>query len=161
MAVSAASVVRPRFKRCTNPQGSQGCIELFSSVGLATPFPDRSGMASCSATLRSGSFCKARHHRALLYFFSHFSSRRASLLRWRSEGFSSTAVPEDSPNLEHHGQSRPTMPRNNMKGPRLGPGPFPVREWLTAYSHGDINRHQELDDWRKGDDGWIKPAPKP
>lgn len=53
------------------------------------------------------------------------------------------------------------MPRNSMKGPRLGPGPFPVREWLTAYSHGDVNRHKNLDDWRKGDDGWIKPAPKP
>ncbi|POS71559.1 hypothetical protein DHEL01_v210051 [Diaporthe helianthi] len=52
------------------------------------------------------------------------------------------------------------MPRNNMKGPRLGPGPYPVREWLTAYSHGDVNRHEELDQWRQGDDGWIKAAPK-
>ncbi|KAJ0109737.1 hypothetical protein J7T55_004286 [Diaporthe amygdali] len=47
-----------------------------------------------------------------------------------------------------------------MKGPRLGPGPYPVRQWLTAYSHGDVNRHQVLDDWRRGTDGWMVQAPK-
>lgn len=52
------------------------------------------------------------------------------------------------------------MSRRNLKGPRLGPGPFPVREWLTAYTHGDINRHEQLNEWRQGADGWIQKAPK-
>lgn len=30
----------------------------------------------------------------------------------------------------HHGQSR----RSNLRGPRLGSGPFPVREWLSGFS---------------------------
>lgn len=52
------------------------------------------------------------------------------------------------------------MARANLKGPRLGPGPFPVREWLTAYAHGDVNRHKELDEWRWGHNGWMHNAPK-
>ncbi|KAI3392038.1 hypothetical protein diail_6312, partial [Diaporthe ilicicola] len=47
-----------------------------------------------------------------------------------------------------------------MKGPRLGPGPYPVRQWLTAYSRGDVNRYEDLDEWRKGDDGWMDLPPK-
>ena len=121
--------------------------------GTSQPFPHRSGMASCSVTP-----CAAPYVRpvASRLFFAFLLSAEPRCCTDFLRGFSNL-VPEEP---THHGQSRPKMPRTNMKGPRLGPGPFPVREWLTAYSRGDVNRHEELEKWRSGDDGWINQAPK-
>lgn len=45
------------------------------------------------------------------------------------------------------------------KGITLGPGK-PVQQWLNAYQDGDVNRYKELQDWKNGDLGWVKSAPK-
>lgn len=46
------------------------------------------------------------------------------------------------------------------RGVRLGPD-NPVEQWLNAYHHGDVNQLAELNDWRNGDYGWVRGAPKP
>lgn len=40
-------------------------------------------------------------------------------------------------------------------GFRLGPGQ-PVEQWLHAYRNGDVNNYKALDEWRRGDRGWIQ-----
>lgn len=41
----------------------------------------------------------------------------------------------------------------------FGPGNL-IEKWLNAYGEGDVNRINELNEWRNGDYGWIQTAPK-
>lgn len=42
----------------------------------------------------------------------------------------------------------------------FGPGNL-IEKWLNAYHEGDVNRLEELEEWRTGDYGWTQSAPKP
>ncbi|CAN8098352.1 unnamed protein product [Discula destructiva] len=41
----------------------------------------------------------------------------------------------------------------------FGPGNL-IEKWLNAYDEGDVNRLDDLDEWRKGPFGWLQTAPK-
>lgn len=73
----------PAIQRWTNAHGPRGCIEHFSWRGLAQPFPHQSGMASCSATPRCGSFCEAGYQQTLFSCISPLAEPHcfAGLLR--------------------------------------------------------------------------------
>ncbi|KAJ4393737.1 hypothetical protein N0V93_002952 [Gnomoniopsis smithogilvyi] len=36
-----------------------------------------------------------------------------------------------------------------------------ISKWLNAYVEGDVNRPEDLDEWRTGPHGWLDNAPKP
>lgn len=40
----------------------------------------------------------------------------------------------------------------------FGPGNL-IEKWLNAYGEGDVNRLEELEQWRTGPYGWIQSAP--
>lgn len=69
------------MNQCTWASGLHRTVQL---AGTSQPFPDQSGMASCSATPGAAPFVRPITSRL---FFLHFSSRRASLLRWLLRGF--------------------------------------------------------------------------
>lgn len=41
----------------------------------------------------------------------------------------------------------------------FGPGNL-IEKWLNAYGEGDINRINDLNEWRNGPYGWVQTAPK-
>lgn len=41
----------------------------------------------------------------------------------------------------------------------FGPGNL-IEKWLNAYGEGDVNRLEELEQWRTGPYGWILHAPR-
>lgn len=47
----------------------------------------------------------------------------------------------------------------NRKITGFGPGNL-IEKWLHAYGEGDVNRINDLNEWRNGDYGWIQTAPK-